>query len=286
MQQEIKFMPKLKIKLVADYDFQTINAHNMKMLIKVVAEESNNIIPEQYKYCHLITILDCSGSMSGIKLHQMQSSMKMLVNELLPQDYLTIITFNNKAQIVFDGKIEETKARIVHYIKETGKYIDNLPQRVRDKLALEKRNALKNIKELFITEKTFIDNMVKLKEFFYNDQGTLKDDILVDNKKLNADEKETLKSLLAPFKELRSSPLLLAVENIDPVTYDDFEDLIKRANNALSDKNVKVMTDHLTKCSVAYNRLIYFIKHLENKNKKINQLAGQKINYQSCAARD
>ena len=107
LQQEIKFMPKLKIKLVADYDFQTINAHNMKMLIKVVAEESNNIIPEQYKYCHLITILDCSGSMSGIKLHQMQSSMKMLVNELLPQDYLTIITFNNKAQIVFDGKIED-----------------------------------------------------------------------------------------------------------------------------------------------------------------------------------
>ena len=56
--------------------------------VHFVAPDNLPLIPK-----HAVFILDKSGSMIGKKMKQTKSAMRTILNEMQPQDYLTIITF-------------------------------------------------------------------------------------------------------------------------------------------------------------------------------------------------
>lgn len=59
----------------------------------------------KYKPNHLIFIVDVSGSMrDSTKLEYLKKSMKALIAIIRPGDYITLITYNTKVNIVFENK--------------------------------------------------------------------------------------------------------------------------------------------------------------------------------------
>eukprot|EP01028_Stygiella_incarcerata_P012378 TRINITY_DN755_c1_g1_i1.p1 TRINITY_DN755_c1_g1~~TRINITY_DN755_c1_g1_i1.p1 ORF type:complete len:456 (+),score=136.66 TRINITY_DN755_c1_g1_i1:184-1551(+) len=54
---------------------------------------------------HLVCVVDRSGSMMGEKMEMVKSSLEYVLEQLLPKDKLTLVTFSNDVTIDFSGKM-------------------------------------------------------------------------------------------------------------------------------------------------------------------------------------
>ncbi|MES2616614.1 MAG: VWA domain-containing protein [Bacteroidota bacterium] len=74
------------------------------ILYQPVEPKTGEFNKEQYKPNHLIFVIDVSGSMKdSTKLGYLKQSMKALIDILRPEDYITLITYAGKINLVFEN---------------------------------------------------------------------------------------------------------------------------------------------------------------------------------------
>jgi Ca-activated chloride channel family protein len=55
---------------------------------------------------NLCLVLDCSTSMKGARLHQVKEAARYIVDQMGPDDILSIVTFSDRAQLVLAGRLD------------------------------------------------------------------------------------------------------------------------------------------------------------------------------------
>src|SRR3954469_4518829 len=53
---------------------------------------------------NLCLVLDRSGSMSGSKIENLRDATSLVLDMLQPQDYISVISFNNKVDVAFPSQ--------------------------------------------------------------------------------------------------------------------------------------------------------------------------------------
>ena len=61
---------------------------------------------------NLSLVLDKSGSMAGTKIADLRTAAKMAIDQLTPEDYISLIVFNDTASVVFPSQKATDKAAL------------------------------------------------------------------------------------------------------------------------------------------------------------------------------
>jgi Ca-activated chloride channel family protein len=97
------------------------------ILLKVIPGDADQpaVAPDmlQRQAVNFVLVLDRSGSMAGEKLNQLKTAANLVVDRLGPQDYLSIVIFDERAEIIVPaGPVQDAASihRRVNLIEERG----------------------------------------------------------------------------------------------------------------------------------------------------------------------
>ncbi len=90
----------------------TVPVMNVSQLVYCLLEmRPAEVVSQAPMPLNLCLVLDHSGSMNGSKLDNLKDATNLVLDMLQPQDYISVIIFNSRNQVVFSGQISSSSQR-------------------------------------------------------------------------------------------------------------------------------------------------------------------------------
>lgn len=101
-----------ELNIVSTLSRPTVPVMNVSQLVYCLLEmRPAEVVSAAPLPLNLCLVLDHSGSMNGSKLDNLRDATNLVVDMLTPQDYISVITFNNRNEVVFSGQITDSSRR-------------------------------------------------------------------------------------------------------------------------------------------------------------------------------
>lgn len=101
-----------ELNIVSTLSRPTVPVMNVSQLVYCLLEmRPAEVVPPAPLPLNLCLVLDHSGSMNGSKLDNLRDATNLVVDMLTPQDYISVITFNSRNEVVFSGQITDSARR-------------------------------------------------------------------------------------------------------------------------------------------------------------------------------
>ncbi len=98
----------MKTRCLLDYErIAREKEHELNLLVKLTAPPAP---PAQRKPLNIAVVLDRSGSMHGAKLQQARAAVRLLANHLGGEDLLSVVTFDDRVDVVLEPTAPKNKA--------------------------------------------------------------------------------------------------------------------------------------------------------------------------------
>jgi Ca-activated chloride channel family protein len=101
-----------ELNIVSTLSRPTVPVMNVPQLVYCLLEmRPEEAIPGAPMPLNLCLVLDHSGSMNGSKIDNLRDATNLVLDMLTPQDYIAIIAFNSRNEVIFSGQISDSSVR-------------------------------------------------------------------------------------------------------------------------------------------------------------------------------
>src|ERR1051326_3579502 len=101
----------LRLKLEPDRDFLLVGSAE-EGVVKIDLAAAATKVKRKRTPLNLAVVLDRSGSMSGAKIEKARQAAMELVEHLEPEDFFSLISYSDRAEVVFPAQHIEDKEAI------------------------------------------------------------------------------------------------------------------------------------------------------------------------------